>query len=310
MSIFSRKESNEPTIVVKNINNKFNKFKANMESAFSKKSAKEIEKREFVSDKVVYLLKFKGDIVASQVNAFREEISAIISFAKKGDEVIIDLFSMGGTVTGYGLASDQIERLKRKGLKVTIVVDEVAASGGYMMASVADRIVASKRAVVGSIGVVVNMPNYRELCKKLGITFTDFTAGDKKRGVTPYNEPTEEQKEDLIKQLKVVHESFKSHISEHRPIIDIEKVSTGETWSGKDALELKLIDEIGITDDVIFDFINNNYMVLHVSYVLPKKKQSFLSRQLSCSLVETIDYSFNKAAKLIVSSIHEANFIK
>lgn len=301
MGFFS-KSKQQPRIVVENLNNKYNDYKSDVESIFNKKEAERQKKRNYLSDKVAYFIEFKGDVYASQVKHFREEISTILKFGKKGDDVIISLYSPGGTVTGYGLAADQIDRLKRNGFKVTVVVDEVAASGGYMMASVADKIVAANRAVVGSIGVVVNMPNYKELCDKIGVSWKDYTAGDKKRGVTPYSTPTKEQEADLEEDLKTVHASFKDHISQYRPNIDIEKVATGQTWSGKQALELNLIDEIGISDDVLFDYMNNDYLVLHVKHVEPKKKRGFLSRQMAMAMIDVVDHSMDKFAMAVVNA--------
>lgn len=268
-------------IVVTNINNKMFGYQASIEGIFSKQNAKLLEKRNFTSNKVVYFLEFKGDVMASSVKNLREEITAIILQAKADDEVLISIESPGGTVTGYGLVAEQLDRLRRKGIKITAVVDQVAASGGYMVAAVADEIVVAKRAVIGSIGVVVGMPNYKEVLEKLGVSYKFYTAGEKKRGVTPFAEPTEEQVEDLTKQLKSIHEQFKEHISEYRPELDMEKVATGETWTGKESIELGLADRVGITDDEILARINENKLVLKVQKYVPKQRKGFLSRQVA-----------------------------
>jgi signal peptide peptidase SppA len=217
------------------------------------------KKRLFVTD-------FPGDVSASQVKELREEVTAIIRSSQPGDEALVVLQSGGGTVTGYGLAAAQLGRFKKAGLKLTICVEQVAASGGYMMCCVADRIVASPFAVLGSIGVISDVPNVYERLKKEGIEFQTITAGKYKRTVTPTKLVT---KEDLKKSKEDIEEIltlFKGFVHENRPSLDIDKVATGETWFGTQALDRGLCDEIGTADDVLVDFVDQGYDVYDIKY--------------------------------------------
>jgi hypothetical protein len=119
--------------------------------------------------KSLFVMRFPGDVRASQVNELREEVTAVVRTAKPGDEALLVLESGGGTVTGYGLAAGQLKRFKEAGMKLTVCVEQVAASGGYMMCCVADRIVASPMAVLGSIGVISDIPNFYERLAKEGM---------------------------------------------------------------------------------------------------------------------------------------------
>ena len=206
-----------------------------------KGKSKQKEKRLFVLD-------FDGDIKASAVKHLREEISAIISTANKGDEVVLRLESGGGMVHGYGLAAAQLVRLKEAGLTLTVCVDKIAASGGYMMACVADKILAAPFAVVGSIGVVSQMPNFNKWLKKHDIDYEMFTAGEYKRTVTMFGENDEEDRAKYKEELEQTHELFKHFVTTYRPQLDLSKVANGDHWYGEDALKLNLVDELSTSD--------------------------------------------------------------
>ncbi|WP_313597052.1 protease SohB [Psychrobacter sanguinis] len=206
-----------------------------------KGKSKQKEKRLFVLD-------FDGDIKASAVKHLREEISAIISTANKGDEVVLRLESGGGMVHGYGLAAAQLVRLKEAGLTLTVCVDKIAASGGYMMACVADKILAAPFAVVGSIGVVSQMPNFNKWLKKHDIDYEMFTAGEYKRTVTMFGENDDEDRAKYKEELEQTHELFKHFVTTYRPQLDLSKVANGDHWYGEDALKLKLVDELSTSD--------------------------------------------------------------
>lgn len=196
----------------------------------------------------VFVLDFDGDIKATAVAHLREEISVIISTAKKGDEVVLRLESGGGQVNAYGLASAQLERLKTAGLTLTVCVDKISASGGYMMACVADKIIASDFAVIGSVGVVSQLPNFHEFLKKHNIGYEMFTAGEYKRTVTIFGENDDDDRAKHQADIDRIHELFKAFVKKHRPSLDIDKIATGEIWFGQDAKDLGLIDEIGTSD--------------------------------------------------------------
>lgn len=187
----------------------------------------------------VFVLDFDGDIKATAVKHLREEISTLISTANKGDEVVVRLESGGGLVHGYGLAAAQLARLKDAGLKLTVCVDKVAASGGYMMACVADNIVAAPFAIIGSIGVVSQLPNFHKWLKNHDVDYEMFTAGDYKRTVTVFGENDAEDRAKYQEELEQTHELFKHFVNTYRPTLDVAKVATGEHWYGEDALKLK-----------------------------------------------------------------------
>jgi len=230
--------------------------------------------------KSLFVTQFPGDVSASQVSELRQEVTAIVRSAQPGDEALLVLQSGGGTVTGYGLAAAQLQRFKDHGMKLTICVEQVAASGGYMMCCVADRIVASPFAVLGSIGVISDIPNAYERLKKEGIEFQTITAGKYKRTVTPTKKIT---KDDLVKSqedIEGILKLFKTFVHQNRPSLDIDDVATGETWFGTDALEKGLCDEIKTADDVLMDFVDQGFNVYDVKYELPKTPASGLSSLL------------------------------
>jgi serine protease SohB len=201
----------------------------------------------------VFVLDFKGDVMASAVDRLAREIDAVLSVAKPAsDEVVLRLESPGGTVTGYGLAAARLQRLRTAGVKLTICVDQVAASGGYMMAAAGDRIVAAPFAMIGSIGVVAQVPNFNRVLKKNEIDVEVMTAGEFKRSVSVFGEITPAGREHFQGKLEETHDAFKRLIAELRPKVAIGAVGNGDVWLGRDALELGLIDEIGVSDDYLF----------------------------------------------------------
>ncbi|WP_417514837.1 protease SohB [Marinobacter sp.] len=204
--------------------------------------------------KRIYVLDFDGDIKASDTDPLRRAISAVLSVAEPGkDEVVIRLESGGGLVHSYGLAAAQLDRIRSKGIHLTACVDKVAASGGYMMACVADRIIASPFAVLGSIGVVAQLPNFNRLLKKNNVDFEVLTAGEHKRTMTIFGENTEKGRKKFLEDLEDTHVLFKEYVSERRPDLDIAAVATGDIWFGKRALEVKLIDEIKTSDEYLIE---------------------------------------------------------
>lgn len=199
----------------------------------------------------VFVLNFAGDIRASAVNSLREEITAVLTVAREGDEVLLRLESAGGQVHAYGLAASQLLRLKERKISLTVAVDKVAASGGYLMACVAGRILAAPFAIVGSIGVVAQLPNFHRLLKKNEVDFEQFTAGEYKRTVTLFGENTDKARSKLQQDLEDTHSLFKEFVTEHRPVLAIDEVATGEFWYGRRALDLQLVDELRTSDDYL-----------------------------------------------------------
>ncbi|HIG59654.1 MAG TPA: protease SohB [Gammaproteobacteria bacterium] len=201
----------------------------------------------------VFVLEFNGDVQASGVDALREEVSAVLSVARAEDEVIVKLESPGGVVHGYGLAASQLQRIKAKSITLTVAVDKVAASGGYMMACIADKIIAAPFALLGSIGVVAQIPNFHRFLKSKEVDVEVLTAGDYKRTLTLFGENTEKGRQKFLEELEDVHALFKEFVSENRPQVQIEQVSTGEAWYGKRALDVMLVDELMTSDEYIVD---------------------------------------------------------
>ncbi|MFC3155019.1 protease SohB [Gilvimarinus japonicus] len=202
--------------------------------------------------KRLFVLNFDGDIKASANGSLREEITAILGVATERDEVVVKLESGGGMVHSYGLAASQLTRITERNIPLTVCVDKVAASGGYMMACVADKIVAAPFAVLGSIGVVAQLPNFHRLLKKNDIDYEMFTAGEYKRTVTMFGENTEKGREKFTDDLEQTHVLFKAFVGEHRPAVDVDKVATGEIWYGSKALEMQLIDHIQTSDGYLW----------------------------------------------------------
>jgi serine protease SohB len=231
----------------------------------------------------VFVLEFKGDLRASAVRALREEVTAVLTVAKPRDEVFLRLESLGGLVMSYGLAASQLARIKQAGIPLVAAVDQVAASGGYLMACVADRILAAPFAIIGSIGVVAQMPNFHALLKKHDIDYELHTAGEYKRTLTVFGENTEQGRAKLKEEIEETHALFKQFLAEHRPHLDIAAVATGEHWLGTRALDLKLVDELITSDD----------------YLLKRSQEADLYSvryPLRRSLVERLGLSRDKAA--------------
>lgn len=199
----------------------------------------------------VFVLDFDGDVKASEVSCLRREITAILSQAQPNDEVVVRLESGGGMVHAYGLASSQLQRIKDQGINLTICVDKIAASGGYMMACVANQLLAAPFAMIGSIGVVAQLPNFHRLLKKHDIDFEQITAGKHKRTLTLFGENTEQGREKFIEDVENVHQLFKAFVIQHRPQLNVEEVATGEVWFGQHALDKALVDKLITSDEYI-----------------------------------------------------------
>jgi serine protease SohB len=235
----------------------------------------------------------KGDIQASHVDRFREEITSVLAVAKPGDDVLINVESPGGIVHGYGLAAAQILRLRDFGLNITVSVDKIAASGGYMMACVAHKIIGSPFAIVGSIGVVAQLPNFHRLLKKNDVDYKEYTAGEFKRTVGLFTEITDKGERKFIEQLESTHVLFKNFVSKFRPHLKMEEIATGEYWFGQQALEKGLIDEIKTSDE----FIQNQLNHMQVYKICFEKKPS-LSQKLS----GMVDSAVNAAVRAAVGT--------
>ena len=199
----------------------------------------------------VYALAFEGDMDASKVSFLRHEINAILTKAEEGDEVVARVKSFGGRVHGYGLAASQLQRVREHGLNLVVAVDQVAASGGYLMAAVANQVIAAPFALVGSIGVVAEIPNIHRLLKKHDVDVEVVTAGRYKRTLTVLGENTEEGRRKFTEELEDLHALFQEFVTDKRPGVDVQKVATGEAWYGQRAIELNLVDAIMTSDEYL-----------------------------------------------------------
>lgn len=235
----------------------------------------------------LFVIDFDGDVEASAVDNLREEITAIISAAEPNDRVLVRLESPGGMVHAYGLAASQLSRIKAANLSLVIAVDQVAASGGYMMACVADHIIAAPFAVVGSIGVVAELPNFHRLLRHNKVDYEQHTAGEYKRTLTMFSENTDAAREKFKKELEETHDLFKQFIIDNRPSLDIDKVATGEHWYGTQALTLGLIDSIQTSDDFIVNAAKESD-VFEVSYEVKKPLADRLSFSINSALEKAI----------------------
>lgn len=224
--------------------------------AFLKQERKREKEREKTGDQELrrlFIIEFNGDIRASEVSALRVLVTTLLQEARAGDQVLVRLDNAGGMVSEHGLAASQLARLRARGIPLTIAVDKVAASGGYLMACVADRIIAAPFAVIGSIGVLAELPNFHRVLERYGVDFELHTAGEYKRTLTLFGENTDEGRQKLREQLEETHRLFKAFVSEYRPGLDLERVATGEYWHGRRAVELGLVDAIQTSDDFILE---------------------------------------------------------
>jgi serine protease SohB len=235
----------------------------------------------------VFVIDFLGDLKADATESLSEEVSAILTTATPEDQVFVRVESPGGTVNGYGLAAAQLERIRLSGIRLVAGIDKVAASGGYMMAAVADEIVCAPFAIVGSIGVIAPVPNFNKLLKKFDVEYNEFTAGPYKRTVSVLGENTPEGVAKFKSQLLDTHELFKNHISRYRPQMDVASVATGEYWYGHQALQLKLVDKLQTTDQWLLEK-RATHQLIKVSYQRKQKWQERLSEVLSSGIVSGI----------------------
>jgi len=289
IAVLAAKAQDKPEIEIELLHKKYKLFARILKSAtLNKDELKETRKKDKKEAKVkkhehqrkVFVLDFNGDIKASAVDHLRQEVTAILSVATPTDEVVIRLESPGGVVHGYGLAASQLLRLREKGIPLTVCVDKVAASGGYLMSCTANKILCAPFAIVGSIGVVAQVPNFHRVLKKHDVDYKEYTAGEFKRTVSIMGEITPQGEEKFKEQLDATHRLFKSFVQNNRPQLDVAKVATGEYWYGQDAKDLGLVDEIRTSDDYLLSQSDTN-QVIKVSFAKKQKLGEKLSGVLS-----------------------------
>ena len=294
----SKKAAHQEGLEVEDLNKKYRSMAAGLKRAVMKKAdwkkaakaAKEREKAESKSDTArsrVFVIDFKGDLKASAVPSLREEVSAILEVATPDDEVVVRLDNHGGVVHEHGLAASQLVRIRNREIPLTVVVDKVAASGGYLMACVANRILAAPFAILGSIGVLAQIPNFNRMLDSHGVDFEMVTAGKHKRSVTMFGKNTDEDRAKLKEELEEVHDLFKGAVSKYRPDLDLDKVATGEHWYGTSALELGLADELKTSDELLAE-LAGDHDIFRLEYKIKQPLQKRLMANAD-AVMERVD---------------------
>lgn len=284
----------KPLLEIENLNEHYDSLEQNIKSQIlNKKDLKTASKVWEENEKKwsqetrnkIYVVDFKGDVKAHAGDHLREEITAILTLATPADEVLVRVESPGGVVHGYGFCASQLQRIRAAGVPLTVCVDKVAASGGYMMAVVANKIISAPFAIVGSIGVVAQVPNFHRILKKNDVDYKEYTAGAYKRTVSLFGEITQEGETKFKTQLEDTHTLFKNHIVQFRPTLDMNKVATGEYWYGLQALDLGLIDAISTSDDYLLNQRKTKDLI-HVAYKVKKSLSEKISDALGHSLIK------------------------
>ncbi len=312
----SRKVSGGEGLKVENLNERYRKLAGTLKkSVVSRKAAKALAKAEKAAAKKaaksagkgeesrprLFVIDFKGDIKATGVAALREEVSAVLAVAGDGDEVLMRLENAGGMVHEHGLAASQLVRLREAGVKLTVAVDRVAASGGYLMACIADRIVAAPFAILGSIGVLAQLPNFNRMLDNHGVEFEQIAAGKYKRTVTMFGKNTEEDRDKLRQELEDVHRLFQQAVGRYRPDLDMDKVATGEHWYGSRAIDLALADDLATSDELLVRAVEERdvYKVTYeVKQPLPKK------------VLHSMDAIAERAADILWRRLQESRYLR
>lgn len=281
-----RSRSKDGELEILSINERLDDLRDDMQAAVldkpalkqlarERKQQAKAEKKHPVDKPRVFVLEFDGDIRASATDNLREEITAVLAVAEERDEVVLRLESGGGMVHSYGLASSQLARIRDAGIPLTVCVDKVAASGGYMMACLGNRILGAPFAIFGSIGVVAQMPNIHRLLKKNDIDVEVLTAGEYKRTLTFLGENTEQGRAKFQQDLQTTHDLFKDFVARYRPQLDMQQIATGEVWLGSDALQRQLVDELKTSDQYLIERATEA-QVFQVSYLVRKNLQERL----------------------------------
>ena len=281
-----RKASHQEGLEIESLNKKYQLLASALKQAVMKKADWKAEaKSEKARDKAdakskekrprAFVIDFKGDLKASAVPSLREEVSAVLEVATADDQIIVRLENYGGVVHEHGLAASQLVRIRDREIPLIIAVDKVAASGGYLMACVASKIVAAPFAILGSIGVIAQLPNFNRLMDSHGIDFEQITAGKYKRNVTIFGKNTDEDRAKLKEELEDVHSLFKGAVSKYRPDLDLDKIATGEHWYGTRAIELGLVDEIMTSDELLSDLARDTDLY-RVTYKIKQPLQKRL----------------------------------
>lgn len=305
-TLLTKARQGKPLLTVENLNEKFESMAKALKSSVldakafkterkQQKKREKAERAKSTDKRRVFVLDFTGDIRATHVENLREEITSLLTVARPGtDEVVLRLESPGGMVHAYGLAAAQLLRLRSAGITLTVCVDKLAASGGYMMACTADRILASPFAIIGSIGVVAQVPNFHRVLKKHDVDFEELTAGEFKRTVSIFGEITDKGKRKFLEQIEETHGLFKAFVKSYRPQLNVAEVATGEYWFGERAKALLLIDEISSSDDYLFG-LRHEANLFKIEIQARKKWSEKLAENIASLLENTLERTLSKA---------------
>lgn len=293
----SSKGGSKEKLTIKKLNKKFEHMAdAINKETLTKKALKQKHKAKKRADKKareekrrrIFVLHFNGDIRASAVHTLRDEITALLTVSTPEDEVVVTIESGGGMVHAYGLAASQLQRIRDKHIPLTVCIDKVAASGGYLMACVANQILAAPFALVGSIGVLAQLPNLHRFLRKKDIDFEQITAGKYKRTLTVFGENTKEARAKMHEDLEEIHDHFKAHLTAHRPHVNIDTVATGEHWLGERALDLQLVDRLITSDDYLLT-ASNTADIYTLTYRRKKTFVEKLGRVVQSTIDKTVE---------------------
>src|SRR3990167_5446943 len=288
------REQNNECLQIKKLNEKYDELCDEINDIILSKAEKKAKKAEIKKatkqnksigkiSKRIFVIYFDGDIKASAVDELRETITAVLLTANKNDAALVCLESAGGLVNAYGLASSQLQRLRDAKIHLTVAIDKVAASGGYMMACVADNIIAAPFAIIGSIGVLAQLPNLHRFLKKRDIDFEQLTAGEYKRTLTVFGENTSAGREKLQEEINETHGIFKTFIKLHRPQVDIDAVATGEHWLATQCIDKKLVDQLQTSDDYLLSK-RNEFDLYEMEY----KLKPSITKRISAFMQQTL----------------------
>lgn len=305
-ALLAKARHSKPLLTVENVNKRFEDMARALKGAVfdskalkadakqDKKKAK-AEKKHPKDRRRIYVLHFQGDVRAGYVENLREEVSAILTIGRKDiDEVLVTVESPGGMAHAYGLAAAQLLRIRQAGLRLTISIDKVAASGGYMMACTGHKIIAAPFAIVGSIGVVAQVPNFHRLLKKHDVDYEELTAGEFKRTISIFGEITEKGRQKFMDQLEETHVLFKNFVGDCRPQLNMEQVATGEYWYGRNALQLNLVDEIISSDDYLFRH-REDADIYKVEMKVHKRWSEKLAENIASLIVGSYEKTWSKS---------------
>ncbi len=242
----------------------------------------------------IFVLNFNGDIQASEVEKLKYEINAILLSESECKEVVVKVESGGGSAYAYGLCAAELKRLVDNDISLTVCIDKVAASGGYLMSCVATKIIAAPWAIVGSIGVIAQLPNFHRLLKKNLIDFEMHTAGEFKRTLTTLGENTEDGREKFKADLEDLHVIFKDFVKEQRPEVDTAIVATGEVWQGEEAVRVGLVDSLETSDNYLVN-LSKDATLFEIEYIEKKN----LSERFAFSMQLILEKSVVKFYDLI-----------